>query len=1093
MLHSPVRSARRLQAHPPSSLISIFPRFSSARSLHAQNESNAVPSFLPAVDPDYLPPHAISHQQYSPVIHEVTVADFRRLLRNYNTEVERNFGFTIDSARILVQIWGAYTRLSSFRQSVLKELSRAEVSAVFSAARCAARSPSAKVSNTRKVIADLKASGSSIPSHDQVLAELRASRDIKDGYDVSAAIVKSHIAAGYKPDQETYNLLLDLHCRQYGPQIGEAWVREHEIRYINGAKEGCPGGFLRNIKTCNFILAAFVARNDLDGALRFIDSMKLYHLIPNAQSWTLMVRGYMRRRNIVSARKCFEAIRIGGYKPSRSVYESLIYGYLNFKIEKRPTEIGKGIAISSKGRQASDFGLSEASTLFDEMLESGYEPGVGLYHVLMQAHLRLGKHEEVERLFDGMSESNVSPDLFCYSVYLQSVMSTGNLSRAEALLDDMKASRVPRDAVLCTILLDGYGKSGDLEKAVEIYRDMEASGIKPTEVTICALLNAYCINRDMAGARSVIESMPRLGFRRGLVAYNTIIHGYGLAGDLESADRMYEEMIRHAVIPAVTTYNTLIASHVRAGDFEGAMAWYDRLLSSGNEPSRVTFNILIHSNAKRLNMIGALDAYTELLRRGYQPDDATFSPLISGYGTQGDLRSARKILDSAKEAVLNREAHVYGSHETGIVRHNPIMPHNIVIKCFAKAGNLDAMVQEYEVAMAPPNSAASGEVIEEKVQPDVRTFDILVRAFASFGDVEGAKRWMDEAYKRGVQPDARLCNALISAFVKVGDAEGAREAYGRMVKEGIRPDMFTYTLLLRAHQKAGMAKSDTGNVRESVDGFEEPQEVDEVVAEKEGEASVAYPFVLPVKDDNTLSRRVQGMKEGMDAEAVLPDADARRRAFTVTLPANSAVPKNFFAPFSSSAEVRAEGSSSASKAKQLVNSILHGSPSDAGGEAEVGTTHSKLLARGNSEQYSRIHENPDFKVRLYGSWKTEIGPLDQGLHIWEYNKYQGYDETTLLLSKDAPYQKFLKELRPMLRSRESQIMLEFAFWEGSSPSFTDGIYELRTYCLKPGRMLEWEHEWKKGLEARRKFVQPVGAWFSQLGDLNYVHHLWAYE
>ncbi|KAJ3115839.1 hypothetical protein HDU96_011027 [Phlyctochytrium bullatum] len=169
-----------------------------------------------------------------------------------------------------------------------------------------------------------------------------------------------------------------------------------------------------------------------------------------------------------------------------------------------------------------------------------------------------------------------------------------------------------------------------------------------------------------------------------------------------------------------------------------------------------------------------------------------------------------------------------------------------------------------------------------------------------------------------------------------------------------------------------------------------------------------------------------------------------------------------------------------SKAKQLVNSILHGSPSTRGEDHEEEASHSKLLARGkyvhklqssgltlssiknsaenSSEQYKRIHENPEFKVRLYGSFKTEIGPLDQALHIWEYNKYEGYDETTMLLAKDAKYQKFLKDLRPMLRSRESQIMLEFAFWEASTPSFQDGIYELRTYRLKPGRMLEWEHE-----------------------------------
>lgn len=33
---------------------------------------------------------------------------------------------------------------------------------------------------------------------------------------------------------------------------------------------------------------------------------------------------------------------------------------------------------------------------------------------------------------------------------------------------------------------------------------------------------------------------------------------------------------------------------------------------------------------------------------------------------------------------------------------------------------------------------------------------------------------------------------------------------------------------------------------------------------------------------------------------------------------------------------------------------------------------------------------------------------------------------------------------------------------------------------------------KRGLEVRKKFCQPVGAWFSQLGRLNTVHHMWVY-
>ena len=33
---------------------------------------------------------------------------------------------------------------------------------------------------------------------------------------------------------------------------------------------------------------------------------------------------------------------------------------------------------------------------------------------------------------------------------------------------------------------------------------------------------------------------------------------------------------------------------------------------------------------------------------------------------------------------------------------------------------------------------------------------------------------------------------------------------------------------------------------------------------------------------------------------------------------------------------------------------------------------------------------------------------------------------------------------------------------------------------------------RAGIEARRKFVAPIGAWFSQVGRLHHVHHMWQY-
>ncbi|KAH6559726.1 hypothetical protein BASA50_004980 [Batrachochytrium salamandrivorans] len=221
-----------------------------------------------------------------------------------------------------------------------------------------------------------------------------------------------------------------------------------------------------------------------------------------------------------------------------------------------------------------------------------------------------------------------------------------------------------------------------------------------------------------------------------------------------------------------------------------------------------------------------------------------------------------------------------------------------------------------------------------------------------------------------------------------------------------------------------------------------------------------------------------------------------------------------------STDPTATPSASPTTVKSVFSSILRGAPAEKGGVIEeLSVTYSKLMARGKyvhelqvhnvkpeaiedytaliCEHYPRISKDQGIEVKLFGSWTTEIGELDQAIHIWEYNHYPGYIQTKGILAKDELHQAFQRKLRPMLRSRENQMMLEFAFWSSAAASkastFDDSsIYELRTYLLKPGRMLEWEQQWRRGLEARSKFVQPVGAWFSQLGHLNYVHHMWAY-
>ena len=53
------------------------------------------------------------------------------------------------------------------------------------------------------------------------------------------------------------------------------------------------------------------------------------------------------------------------------------------------------------------------------------------------------------------------------------------------------------------------------------------------------------------------------------------------------------------------------------------------------------------------------------------------------------------------------------------------------------------------------------------------------------------------------------------------------------------------------------------------------------------------------------------------------------------------------------------------------------------------------------------------------------------------------------------------------------------------------IYEMRSYWLKPGTLIEWGNLWHKGVQYRPD-AKVLGV-FSQIGDLYNVHHMWSYK
>jgi len=141
-----------------------------------------------------------------------------------------------------------------------------------------------------------------------------------------------------------------------------------------------------------------------------------------------------------------------------------------------------------------------------------------------------------------------------------------------------------------------------------------------------------------------------------------------------------------------------------------------------------------------------------------------------------------------------------------------------------------------------------------------------------------------------------------------------------------------------------------------------------------------------------------------------------------------------------------------------------------------------------------IESKKDLGCELVASWSVQVGDLDQCLHLWRYTGgFEKVDLAEKVMKTDPDFLKLSAERGGLLRARHLQYLLAFSYWPPMEPRSGSNIYEMRSYRLKPGTMIEWGNNWARAINFRRKNNEAYAGFFSQIGRLYNVHHIWCYK
>src|SRR5215831_13382102 len=127
---------------------------------------------------------------------------------------------------------------------------------------------------------------------------------------------------------------------------------------------------------------------------------------------------------------------------------------------------------------------------------------------------------------------------------------------------------------------------------------------------------------------------------------------------------------------------------------------------------------------------------------------------------------------------------------------------------------------------------------------------------------------------------------------------------------------------------------------------------------------------------------------------------------------------------------------------------------------------------------------------LAAFWHTEIGPLNQIIHMWPYADQAERARVRGEAAKDPNWPPKIQEF---ILHMESEVLVPFPFLPEVLPGKMGPVFEMRYYNIKPGTLPALMKRWEPAIPARVKLSPLVVAGNVDFGQANGFIHIWAYK
>lgn len=342
------------------------------------------------------------------------------------------------------------------------------------------------------------------------------------------------------------------------------------------------------------------------------------------------------------------------------------------------------------------------------------------------------------------------PDSVAYRLAISACARGGNWAKGIQLLSEMRDVAGDVDVIAYTAAITGCEYAGEWRRAFGVLEMMRRDGVDPNEVTMAAIIGA-CGTACARGNDGEVPLKKALQLLRVMKKDPTVVN------------------------PNIAVYNAAIRTAAEANRLDIAFSLLEASEKSGLEPTIYTFGTLMTA-CERASSLEGMDKVFQLMKASsVQPNEIVYGAVFS---------CLRKTFQSERSFLLLRKM-IKDDLNPNVATFNTVL----MAQTEHRKPSLDNAIATYKMMVESKNS-----------KPNRQTYAILVKAFCSCLQPQGAEIFIRRMQEDGIKPDVDLYTLTVSAYEKTKQPLKALRLMESMEEEGY--DFYSVKVLNAAFKNA---------------------------------------------------------------------------------------------------------------------------------------------------------------------------------------------------------------------------------------------------------------------------------------------------